>query len=358
MMDDAIWTVRRILSWIEDYLRKHGDGNPRLSAQWLVAESLGVSRVQLFMDMERPLTEDERTTLRDFTKRRAAGEPLQYITGSVDFRHIQLRVRDGVLIPRPETEVLVSEALALLPSAPKPQAAYDEAIARLLKACGDSNSDGTNIVDGPGVNASNSFIGGNEIESNGEIAYECSTGKSPNDKPNEQMLLVADICTGTGCIACSIAFEHPLTHVVATDISKDAVLLARENVSLLELDDRVEVLSCDLGSEIDESLLGCFDLVVSNPPYIPTAVLSEIPREVSEFEPSIALDGGPDGLVIFRRLLEWCSIALKPDGCFAFELHESCLDEAALEAERAGFCNLRIVKDLAERPRILTGRRP
>ncbi len=320
-MTDDLWTVKRILEWIEGYLAQHGDDNPRVSAQWLVSEALGVSRMQLFLDAQRPLSEDERATLRDWTRRRGAGEPLQYITGEAAFRHITVKVRPGVLIPRPETEVLVSEALALLPAAPKPQ---DELDTKLLRQY---------------------------AELGGDIEAENVT------QSTNEALLVADICTGSGCIACSIAVEHPATKVIATDISPDAISLSKENVSTLNLVERVNVIACDLGEGIDSSLMGSFDLIVSNPPYIPTEVLNDIPEEVSEFEPKLALDGGPDGLDIYRRLISWCSKALKSGGAFAFELHETCLDAAAAEAEQAGFSDVRIVYDLANRPRILTGKK-
>ena len=319
-----IWTVKRILDWIEGYLAQHDDENARLSAQWLVSEALGISRMQLFLDLERPLTEEERATLRDWTRRRAAGEPLQYITGEVAFRHITVKVRPGVLIPRPETEVLVSEALALLPAPPKPQDDYDEEIIKQFVELG-------GMLDEQGTDATESL--------------------------EKDSFLVADICTGTGCIACSIACEHPRTSIIATDLSPDAVALARDNVNQLGLESRVEVLECNLGDGIDSSLMGCFDLVVSNPPYIPTAVLSGLSREVSEYEPALALDGGEDGLAIYRSLLSWCAQALAPDGAFAFELHEECLEQAAAEAEEAGFSDVRIVNDLAKRPRILVGRK-
>ena len=318
LLADDTWTVKRILEWIEGYLAQHGDGNPRLSAQWLVGEALGVPRLQLFLDAERPLTADERAVLRDWTRRRAAGEPLQYIIGKAAFRHITVNVRPGVLIPRPETEVLVSEALALLPAAPKPQ---DELDAVLLRQYAE--------------------LGG---EVDGRV-----------EEPSPNRLLVADICTGSGCIACSMAFEHPHVRVVATDISPAAVELARENATQLNLDERIDVVECDLGGGIDPALLGSFDLVVSNPPYIPTGVLAELSREVADFEPELALDGGADGLDVFRRLLDWSIGALTPGGAFAFELHETCLEDAAAEAEYSGFCDVRIVEDLAGRPRVLTG---
>lgn len=324
-MTDEIWTVKRILEWIEGYLTQRDDENARVSAQWLVSEALGVSRMQLFLDAERPLTEDERATLRDWTRRRGAGEPLQYITGETAFRHISVKVRPGVLIPRPETEVLVSEALALLPAAPKPQ---DELDADLIRQY---------------------------VELGGEVSEEESTEAASNERPT---LLVADICTGSGCIACSIATEHPRTRVIATDISSDAVALSRDNVACLKLAERVDVIECDLAEGIDPALAGAFDLVVSNPPYVPSAVLEDIPAEVAEHEPALALDGGKDGLDVFRRLLSWCAGALKPGGAFAFELHETSLDEAATEAREAGFADVRIAKDLAGRPRVLTGRAP
>lgn len=320
-MTDDIWTVKRILDWIEGYLAQHGDSNPRVSAQWLVAEAIGVSRMQLFLDAERPLTADERAVLRDWTRRRGAGEPLQYITGEAAFRHIAVKVRPGVLIPRPETEVLVSEALALLPAAEKPQDALDREVLQQLADAG-------------------------EIEAPAEVG-----------KPNDGVLLVADICTGSGCIACSVAYEHPRTQVMATDISPNAVALARENVAALNLEERVQVVQCDLGGGVDERLMGAFDLVVSNPPYVPTDVLAQLPQEVSQHEPALALDGGADGLDVFRRLLDWSSTALKPGGALAVELHETCLDDAAAEADYAGFADVRIVKDLAGRPRILTARK-
>ena len=86
MQEQDIWTVRRILLWIEDYLGKHGDENPRVSAQWLVGDALDMTRMELLIDPDRPLTSDERAVLRDYTRRRAAGEPLQSITGTTDFR--------------------------------------------------------------------------------------------------------------------------------------------------------------------------------------------------------------------------------------------------------------------------------
>lgn len=319
-MTEDIWTIKAALDWTVGYLERKGDENPRVSAQWLLAEATGLRRIELYTHFEQPLSVQERAVLRDFVTRRGLGEPLQYITGEVGFRHISVKVRKGVLIPRPETEVLVSEALSLLPAAPRPRAAEDE----------------------------------EAVAENPEIA-EVNDATLPAEEP--PLFLVADLCTGSGCIACSIAYEHSQTRVVATDISSVAVELARENVDALGLGERIEVLECDLGAGLSAELQGNLDLVVSNPPYVPRAVLLEIPREVADYEPSLALDGGDDGLDIFRNLLQYCLVALKPGGAFAFELHETCLEQASALASEAGFESVRAVDDLTGRPRVLVARK-
>lgn len=342
LMTKETWTAKRVLDWIEEYLRNHGDANPRTSAQWLVTEALHCNRMALLLDPERPLSGEERATLRDYTRRRAKGEPLQYITGEAPFRHIAVKVRHGVLIPRPETEVLVSEALALLPPAARPLAGEEALMAKRFKA----------LVDEQGMDAVLDAL----RESFNE--EEVSAIVASLDCEEAQPLLVADICTGSGCIACAVASERPDTRVIATDISPEAVALATENVSALGLGERIEVLEGNLGSALDETLLGTFDLIISNPPYIPTALLAEIPHEVSLHEPALALDGGQDGLDIFRELLPFCAQALRPGGAFAMELHETCLDQAEAEATTAGFEGARIAKDLAGKPRVLVARKP
>ena len=123
------------------------------------------------------------------------------------------------------------------------------------------------------------------------------------------------------------------------------------------LSDRIEVLEGSLGEAVPSGLVGSFDLVISNPPYIPTAVLAEIPKEVADFEPSLALDGGDDGLDLFRPLALWSARALRPGGTLAVELHETCLGEAAAAAKDAGFAVTTIVEDLTGRPRVLVARK-
>ena len=297
---------------------------------------------------------EERNILRGYVSRRGAGEPLQYITGEVAFRHIAVKVRPGVLIPRPETEVLVSEALSLLPPAGRRVArdsqigAWEGDLLRAAEAAVGEAGDGSNafsqVVDALGEAEGFTSDGAGASGASGDSAAET--------------LFVADLCTGSGCIACSIAYERPDARVIATDISPDAVALAGENADALGLADRVRVVECDLAAGVPEAAIGKLHLVVSNPPYVPTAVMAEIPQEVAAFEPALALEGGADGLDVFRREIEWCRQALRPGGGCAFELHETCLDEAASLARAAGFVDVRIVADLAGRSRVLTARKP
>ena len=352
-----IWTIRAALDWTVGYLDRKGDENPRLSAEWLLAEACDMRRIDLYVNYDRPLSMDERDILRGYVTRRGRGEPLQYITGEVGFRHITVRVRPGVLIPRPETEILVSEVLAALPEPTRPRA-FDSTISA-------AQGDALLLVRNAAV------AEGQREEEAAQLKGEPSKGEpslaqsaeepspaQPEDEPSKATLLVADLCTGSGCIACSIAHEHPDAFVIATDIAPEAVSLARENAREVGVDERVRVVECSLGEGVDPAVMGSFDAVVSNPPYVPARVLDGLPREVADFEPALALDGGNDGLDVFRPLAAWALSALKPGGFLAVELYEGHLEQAAEVARGAGFADVGIVRDLAGRPRILTARKP
>jgi len=276
------WNVGDALSWTVDYLTRKEVDAPRRSAEWLLSAATGLSRIELYAHFDRPLTAEERAGFRSGIERRAAGEPLQYVTGEVAFRHIVLKVRQGVLIPRPETEVVTGELLAAIESAENP--------------------------------------------------------------------LVADVCTGSGCIALSIANECPGARVWACDISPLAVEVAAENAERLCLTERVSVYEGDLLGALPAELEGTLDAVISNPPYIPSADVPDLPAEVSGFEPHLALDGGPDGLDVFRRLAPQAASWLKPGGVFVVELDERRVETAATEAVE-WYEHVRVVTDLAGRNR-------
>jgi release factor glutamine methyltransferase len=272
--------------------------NPRLASQWLLAAATGLARSEFSVVCDQALTDEQCAALAEGIERHVAGEPLQYILGKAPFRYLELKVRPGVLIPRPETEVLVDVMIAELRTR--------------------------------------------------QVAVR-------------QVARVLDLCTGTGCIALSLLQECPDVQVVATDIDQAAIDLARENARDLGFDgdERLTILTDDLAASllVDPANRGTFDVVVSNPPYIPTAELNKLPAEVANYEPRGALDGGKDGLEIFRRIVEQAVFLLKPGGLFACELHETTLEEAKAICETAGFSDVRIHPDLTARPRIITARK-
>ena len=289
------WTIKRVLDWTSGYLERKGDEHPRLSAEWLLANVCGLSRVELYVNFDKPLEAGELDAMHEAIERRAAGEPLQYVTGEMPFRHIVLRCERGVLIPRPETEVLVDAAL------------------EGVDAAAEKNDDAAGSV------------------------------------------RVLEVGTGTGCIALSLASERPGTLVTATDLSPRAVELAGRNREALGLEEAVDIVECDLAAGVDPGLMGTFAVLVSNPPYIPTQVLrDEVPAEVADYEPELALDGGDDGLDVFRRLLELAPAALAPGGMLAVELFEDALAAAAdLVRVQGGWASVEVREDLTRRPRVL-----
>lgn len=310
MASTDIWTIKAALDWTVGYLDQKGDPNPRLSAEWLMAEAAKLSRIELYVNFDKPLSMDERDVLRTFVARRAAGEPLQLISGTAPFRYLTLKVAPGVLIPRPETEVLVSEALAEL---------HLPRVANYVH----ENEEGEELI----------------------------SAELPS-------LSVIDLCTGSGCIACAIASEYPAANVLALDIADEALSLAQQNVDELGLNDRIEVRKSDLLQGILPEEQGSFDLLISNPPYIPTEVLETLDREVTAFEPRLALDGGVDGLNLVRTFLPDAFNVLRPGGIMALELFEGHLEKAMQLASDAGFEKVRMAKDLANRPRVLIAQVP
>ena len=294
-MDGRTWTCKDILDWTTSYLERKGDEHPRSSAQWQLCAVTGLSRVELYTHFDQPLSPEELAAMHKAIERRVAGEPLQYVTGDTAFRHIIVRCEPEVLIPRPETELLVDFVLDGLPRA----------------------ADGTPMP-----------------------------------------ALVLEVGTGTGCIACSLARERAKTHVVATDVSPAAIALATRNRDALHLAPYVDIVPSDLAAGIDPALMGHFEALVSNPPYIPSAVIPTLPHEVEGFEPHLALDGGQDGLDIYRRLLDLAPRALHPGGLLAVELFETTLDEAArLAREQGGWASVEVREDYTHRPRFLVARR-
>lgn len=381
--NDQTWTVKAILDWCEGYLANKGDASPRHAAQYLLGEAMGLSRIELYTNFDKPLTDEERSIMREWVARRGAGEPLQLICGTAPFRHMVLEVAPGVLIPRPETEVLVSEVLALFPP-PKQISAHafedlsavsgqvegaedfaseipvveidsiSEEVSSEVSAGGidsvSEQSEAFALKDG--AQSLQSQIDG--VEQDDETIAAGSASEMDSDlKP--EAIRVIDLCTGSGCIACALVTEHPNMEVLALDIAPEALALAQRNVEAQGVADRVSVCESDLltAAIADPDYKGSFDVIVSNPPYIPSQVVDTLTAEVNDYEPRLALDGGADGLELFRCFIDDAHELLKTGGVLAVELFEESLDQACAIALDHGFSEARIVQDLTNRPRIL-----
>jgi len=284
------WAVGEALSWTVDYLTRKGIENPRRSAEWLLSAATELSRIEIYANFDRPLTPGERATLRAGIERRATGEPLQYVTGEVPFRHLVLQVRPGVFIPRPETEVLVDAVLDHL------------------------------------------------------------------DRSGAPEPLVVDLCTGSGAVAVSTAFERAAARVYATEIVPATAEVAALNAERAGVADRVTVLTGDLFAPLPAGLRGRVDVVVSNPPYIPTADLADLPEEVAAHEPLVALDGGADGLDVVRRIAEQAEAWLRPGGLLVMETDTTCAKGAA-DYLSQWYELIEVRQDLTGRDRIAMGTR-
>ena len=269
-------TLGEVLRGATEYLQSRGVPSPRVDAELILAHALGLSRIELYTQHDRPLTEAERAAARELVRRRAQREPLAYILGEWGFRRLVLKTDPRALVPRPETEIVVERALALIADIPEPR--------------------------------------------------------------------VLDVGAGTGAIALAIAQEHPGARVTATDLSQQAVALATENASALELP--VEIRHGDLlaGAE------GPFDVIVSNPPYVLAEELPSLEPEVRDHEPREALVDEQQT----QRLADVARSVL--DGWLVLEVHEAHADAVVSQLTTLSYGDVRITPDLAGKPRVVEAR--
>lgn len=287
-METKVWTVMDVRNWAVPYLTKAHVDSPRKTIEMMMCSVLHTDKLGLYMQFERILSSAELATLRDMIDRRVRKrEPLQYIIGSTFFHGLEICVDPRVLIPRPETEQLVEHAVRIL---------------REQRLTRDS-------------------------------------------------LRVADIGTGSGCIALAIASIMPDVHVTAIDVSRDALDVAsmnaaRLNICNLQFDHRDALDSLPWSDE--------FDLIVSNPPYIPKSEMASLDAEVRAFEPERALTDYDDGLLFYRHYALVFPTILKPSGSFLLELGYGMAEETSRVFRE---WNTKIHKDLDGRDRILEGYR-
>ncbi len=270
------WTT--CLSKATAYLDSKGVEDARVAAELLMARLLRVGRGFIASALEKEPSERELEAMRRGMARLVQGEPIQYVLGEWDFRRLTLKCDSRALIPRPETEELVTRVLAHL---------------RTLDF-------------------------------------------SP---------IVIDVGTGTGAIALSLAKEAERGVFIASDVSEDALALARENAAKSSLADKVKFVAMDGLDDFDEP--NCLDVIVSNPPYIESAVCERLERRVRDFEPRLALDGGKSGLDFYERYLADGLNLLRPNGAVFFEIGENQGAAVAKLMKDYGFEEIKIEKDFA-----------
>ena len=287
-------TVFEILNWSTDYLKDHPIENPRLNAELLLSHSLNLSREGLYVRLHSQIGDEAKEVFERLIKRRIAGEPLQYILGHQEFWSIDFKVDPSVLIPRPETELLVEQTLSIL-------------------------------------------------------------SETPFNRP----LLVLEIGTGSGAVAISLAKEARNIILVATDISRDALMLARENAESSGVLLQIQFVH---GNLFDPFRLlkerGPFDLILSNPPYIICSEIEGLAKEVKDHEPVIALNGGEDGLGFYRGIISQGPFYLKKGGWLLLEVGQAQAEKVSELIEKRGdFLGPQRLQDLSGIERVVKAQR-
>lgn len=285
------WTILRLLQWTTEHLRKHGSKSPRLDAEVLLAQARGCERIDLYTAFSEVPDEPVKAAFRELIRRRAAGEPVAYLVGKKEFYSLSFRVSSDCLIPRGETEHVVIECLD-----------------RAKKM----NVDGRTVQ-------------------------------------------IADVCTGSGCIAVSVAKHLNGCAIVAIDLSEPALAIAKYNVEQHKMTDVVRIKHGDLLDGIEDSSL---DFVLSNPPYVSDAEFDALDKSVRDNEPKMALVSGETGTEIIDRLAAQSLSKLRSGGWFICELSPMIADQVAstLQSE-SSWTNVSLVKDLAGLKRIVVAQR-
>lgn len=289
------WTVQKLLNWINDYFVEKDVDAPRLSAELLLSDVLGLSRIELYTNFDHVVEKARLSALHALVKRCSDQEPVAYIVGRCEFYSLSIKVTPDCLIPRPETELLVERAIELLRSYPAGTAAP----------------------------------------------------------------LICDLCTGSGCIAVAIAKNFPTAEIIATDISDAALAVAAENVEAHGVGDRIRLLCGDLFAPIIEGLdQSRFDLIACNPPYVSTSELKALDKNVKDYEPHSALHAGDDGLDVYLRIAEQVDDFLKPTGVLMLEIGYAQGPAVKDLLEQTGaFAEIKIEKDTSNNDRVVTAKK-
>lgn len=311
MSQAETWTVGRLLTWTTEFLASRGSESARLDAEVLLAHARGCERIALYTAFGEEVGDEVRARFRELVKKRADGMPVAYLVGKKEFFSLSFKVTPDVLIPRPETEHVVMAALDVLRGSPQSK------------------------VHSP--------------KSEGE-----GKGLSPQSAIGNPQL--ADVGTGSGCIAIAIAKHAPQARLVATDTSAAALAIARANAAAHQVADRIEFHEGDLLAMLPAKQQ--FDVVVSNPPYIGTGEHNTLAPQVRDHEPHSALFGGERGTETIARLIPQAAERLKPGGWLILEVSPLVADAVVqLIAESGSFAATSLSKDLAAHVRVVQAQR-
>jgi release factor glutamine methyltransferase len=308
MSTTETWTIGRLLTWTTDYLKQHGSESPRLDAEVLLAESRDCKRIELYTAFDTVADDKTRAAFRELVRRRAEGAPVAYLVGRREFFSLSFRVTPDVLIPRPETELLVIRLLDLAKSLPS------------------SPGRGTG---GEGEELSNA---------------------------NPRLLRIADVGAGSGIIAICAAKQVKNARVTAIDRSSAALAIAQKNASDHGATDQIEFVESDLFTAVDSNAR--FHIIASNPPYVSEAEFAKLPHTVRDFEPRQALVAGPVGTEVIERLIAQSAEKLEPAGWLLIEV--SPMIEPAVRHLMSNHASLELqptIKDLANLPRIVQAKK-
>jgi release factor glutamine methyltransferase len=308
----ASWTILAILRWTADYFRTKGVSEARASAEILLAHTLGVSRLDLYLRYDQPLNADELARFKALMVRRREGEPVAYLTGHREFWSLDIQVTPAVLIPRPETETLVAAAL---------EAAR-----------------------------------GSEVKDIGSGGQGEDQPKTENRKPKTSPLWGLEVGLGSGAVVIALAKELPRMAWVGLDTSGAALTVARANARRHGVADRVHFLRSDLLAALKP--IAAFTLLVANLPYVPRAEWERLPREIKAFEPPGALLGGEDGLDLIRPLIRQAHQYVMGGGWVFLEVGDQQAPRVAALVEATGAYNrVSTVKDFSGMERVVRARR-
>jgi release factor glutamine methyltransferase len=344
-MSAEAWNVRKVIKFCADDFAQRGLPSPRLDAELVVGHALSMTRVKLYMELDKELTPEELAAIRALIQRRRKHEPVAYLTGTREFWGRPFHVSAAVLIPRPDTETLVERALELLGPAPRKPRVSD----RFAKPLEDESAEV--------MEAQREFVPGVEtvvVEAAPQVV-DASAEATPSAPVEAGRRKVLDLCTGSGCIGLTLALERDVD-VTLTDVSSDALAVAKKNAESIA-STRAERLHFAEGSLFAALASGLkFDLIASNPPYLAAHEMNEIDKDVRDHEPTLALVGGEEGTELIARIVREAPKWLAKDGTLLIEMGPTQGEEVSRLFKQAGFAEVRVLQDLGGRERVVEGR--